>query len=341
MKIDLNGLTQGLLKSASDLLDIPELYKNKYYLQWFSIRFNTSKFEQMLISNYTYRMQFNDSNIDNITSSIYSLFQSASNPSYTFSTLKVIKHALVIENITTSSDPVTNICSSASPVIAFAWSSWKLWFVLICLIVMIVLLILSVWRPYVVIICTVIVFNIAGILTLDQTVNGFANSGTLVIALLFPIVKPLTQNTLVKKFAKLLFGSPIPFKKSNRLLQHVSYMVPTLRMCLVFATIGAFVNNTPVVVLGLPIVLEWAKQNKVSPSKFLMALTYITSGSGFLTLIGNSSNIVANGIYTTYGFYPLTFYEFFYLGSVLCIITIIYLMTYGLWIVPDEASNEG
>ncbi|KAF0974921.1 hypothetical protein FDP41_006026 [Naegleria fowleri] len=339
MKLDLNGWTRGHLKSASDLLEIPELYKNNYYLQWFSIRFNTSLFEQMLMSNDTYRIQFNESSIENITSSIYTLFQGQPNPSYTFSTLKVIRNALLIENMTTSSDPVTNICSSVSPVIAFAWSSWKLWFVLICLIIMLVLLILSVWRPYVVIICTVVIFNIAGILTLDQTVNGFANGGTLAIALLFPIVKPLTQNTLVKKFAKLLFGSPIPFKNSNRFLQLVSYMIPTLRMCLVFATIGAFVNNTPVVVLGLPIVLEWTKHNKVSASKFLITLTYITSGSGFLTLIGNSSNIVANGIYTTYGYSPLTFYEFFYLGSVLCLITIIYLITYGLWIVPDEVRG--
>ncbi|KAF0977324.1 hypothetical protein FDP41_003977 [Naegleria fowleri] len=211
LKLDLNGLTQGQLKSASDLLEIPELYQNKYYLQCFTLRLNTSLFEQHLISNATYRSQFNDSNIENITSSIYALFQSASNPSYTFSTLELIRNALVIDNITTSSDPVTNICSSASPVIPFAWSSWKLWFVLVCLIVMLVLLVLSVWRPYVVIICTVIIFNVAGILTLDQTMIGFSNSGTLVIALLFPIVKPLTQNTLVKKFAKLLFGTPIPF----------------------------------------------------------------------------------------------------------------------------------
>ncbi|KAF0977323.1 hypothetical protein FDP41_003976 [Naegleria fowleri] len=110
-------------------------------------------------------------------------------------------------------------------------------------------------------------------------------------------------------------------------------------MCLVFAAIGAFVINTPVVVLGLPIILEWAKQNKVSASKFLLSLSYITSGSGFLTLIGNSSNIVVNGIYTAAGFSPLTFYEFFYLGSILCLLTIIYLMTYVLWILPDEVRG--
>ncbi|EFC41867.1 predicted protein [Naegleria gruberi] len=332
MFFNLNGNQVSLV---SDSIEISELYKNKYYMQWFTLQLNITHLRMelpyLVVLNQTFTLDYYTNQ----------LLNQIKQSNYTYSTLKLLNSSLLISDVKTS-EPITNICSSSSPIIPFAWNSWKLWVVVAFLLLMLTLLVLTVWRPYVVILFTIVIFNLSGILTLDQTLSGFASSGTLVIALLFPIVKAVTQNSLVLKFSKLLFGSPIKFKnmEKSKVLQHLSLLVPTLRICLVFSLISAFVINTPVVVLGLPIVMEWARQHKVSPSKFLMTLSFIISGSGFLTSIGNSPNIVANELYTSYGYRALEFYEFVYVGGILCVVTIVYLITYGLWIVPDEIRGE-
>ena len=70
-----------------------------------------------------------------------------------------------------------------------------------------------------------------------------------------------------------------------------------------------------------------------------MAMCYITTAAGLMTLIGTSTNIVTNGLFTAYGYEAFTFYEFFYIGSILTFITIIYLCTYGLWVSPNRKGG--
>ncbi|KAG2387424.1 hypothetical protein C9374_001756 [Naegleria lovaniensis] len=316
--------------NISKYLDLPELFEHEYYIQWLTLELNNTQIMNQLLTLYS-------NNMSALQQHDMYLLLTSSQKKYSFSSLQSFNTSIQVSSIRTSSLPLTNSCGSKSPVIAFAWNSWRLWFVLGMVLLMLVVLVSSIWRPYFVVTLTLVIFHLAGIVSLNDALSGFSNSGTLIVALLFPIVKPLSENSLVLKFSSLLFGSPVRFKnKKNAFLNHVSLMLPTLRIGLVFTVFSAFVSNTPVVATGIPIIMEWAKQHKLSSSKFLMTLLYCTAGGGLLTYIGTSASIVANGIYTQYGYSPLTFYEFVYVGSILAIGTIIYCCFYVLWISPKE-----
>jgi Na+/H+ antiporter NhaD/arsenite permease-like protein len=58
--------------------------------------------------------------------------------------------------------------------------------------------------------------------------------------------------------------------------------------------ISGFLNNTPIVVLGAPIVRDVALSLNLSPKRFLIPLSYITVLGGTCTLIGTSTNLLVN-----------------------------------------------
>jgi di/tricarboxylate transporter len=55
-------------------------------------------------------------------------------------------------------------------------------------------------------------------------------------------------------------------------------------------------NNTPLVAIFLPAVLNWAKRLQISPSKLLIPLSYGAVIGGTITLIGTSTNLIVNGL---------------------------------------------
>ncbi|EFC43671.1 predicted protein [Naegleria gruberi] len=334
MVFHINGTTsKNAFMNSTKYLDIPELFTNSYAIQWFLVKLDLADIRNKIESGMFSQELVNAFN--DLQAQVPS-----KNLNYNFTTIQQLNQSVSIDTVLTSSS-INNICGSTSPVVAFSWNSWKLWFVLCMVILMLVCLVVSLWRPYFIVVMTLVIFNLAGIVSVTDALSGFSNTGTLIVALLFPIVKPLSENTLVLKFARLLFGSPLKFKNSkNKFLNFISLIPPTLRICFVFTIFSAFVSNTPVVATGIPIIMEWARTHKLSHTKFLMSLLFATNGGGLLTYIGTSASIVANGIYTQYGYTPLSFYEFVYVGAILCFITIIYCCTYTLWIVPNEGVTS-
>jgi di/tricarboxylate transporter len=66
--------------------------------------------------------------------------------------------------------------------------------------------------------------------------------------------------------------------------------------------ISAFINNTAVVAVFLPIVENWCRQQGISPSKLLIPLSYLTVLGGMLTVIGTSTNVLASGLSADLGY---------------------------------------
>ena len=64
------------------------------------------------------------------------------------------------------------------------------------------------------------------------------------------------------------------------------------------AALSAFLNNTPVVAVFVPAVKEWARRNSLDLSKLLIPLSYASIAGGTCTLIGTSTNLVVDGLYT-------------------------------------------
>jgi di/tricarboxylate transporter len=110
-------------------------------------------------------------------------------------------------------------------------------------------------------------------------------------------------------------------------------------MIVVVAGLSGFMNNTPVVVVFLPIVLGICRRKDWRASKYLIPLSYAAIVGGTVTIIGTSTNLVASGIASAYDEdLAFDFFEVTPLGLVFVAITFVYLLTLGRRLLPDRST---
>jgi di/tricarboxylate transporter len=104
---------------------------------------------------------------------------------------------------------------------------------------------------------------------------------------------------------------------------------------------SAFLNNTAVVAVLIPVVIDLARKSKVSASKLLMPLSYASMFGGVCTLIGTSTNILGASIATQHGQPPFGMFEFGKLGLLFAGAGIAYMTFVGVRLVPARRSLDG
>lgn len=123
-----------------------------------------------------------------------------------------------------------------------------------------------------------------GVVTPVEALTGFTNEGLATIALLFVVVRGLSDTGLVGSIAQILLGKP-----------HSS-AAAQFRLMLPVAGVSAFMNNTPVVAMLIPAVSDWAKRNNLHVAQLMMPMSYAAIIGGTCTLIGSSTNLIINGL---------------------------------------------
>ena len=104
------------------------------------------------------------------------------------------------------------------------------------------------------------------------------------------------------------------------------------------AVLSAFVNNTPVVVVFLPIVLSLAKSTELKSSRLLMPLSFACILGGTCTLTGSSTNLIIDGIAQNQGLEPFSMFELTKLGAIYAAIGFLYMLTIGRKLLPKHDS---
>ncbi len=129
---------------------------------------------------------------------------------------------------------------------------------------------------------------VAGIIEPAKAVMGFADPAVLTIAALFVIACGLSETGATSALAQKLLGRP-----KGGISARFRLMIPV-------AVMSAFMNNTPIVVMYLPIVSDWARKLRISPSRLFMPLSFAAIMGGSCTLIGTSTNLAVNQLYLSY-----------------------------------------
>lgn len=107
---------------------------------------------------------------------------------------------------------------------------------------------------------------------------------------------------------------------------------------LVIMVVSAFLNNTPVVVIFIPIVQALAQQIGWSASRLMIPLSYAAILGGMTTLIGSSTNILASSALVGVGERPLSFFEFTVPGSILALAGFVYVIFIAPRLLPDRTA---
>jgi di/tricarboxylate transporter len=123
-----------------------------------------------------------------------------------------------------------------------------------------------------------------GIVDAKLALSGFANEGLVTVAVLFVVAEGMRQTGGLTTVGQVLLGKP----KSLRGAQ--------ARMMVPVAVMSAFLNNTPVVAMALPIINDWAKKFRLSVSHLMMPLSFAAILGGLTTLVGTSTTLVVNGL---------------------------------------------
>lgn len=103
---------------------------------------------------------------------------------------------------------------------------------------------------------------------------------------------------------------------------------------------SAFMNNTAIVAIFLPIVNRLANFANISPSKFLMPLSFAAMIGGASTIIGTSTNILVSAIYLEHSGESFGIFEFSYLGILFFVAFLLYMMLIGQRIIPERKKKE-
>ncbi len=169
-----------------------------------------------------------------------------------------------------------------------------------------------------------------GIITPTEAISGFSNQATVTVAAMFVISAALFKTGAVNYLGKITSDV---FKKN--------YWFGLVTVMIAVGFFSAFINNTPVVAIFIPILLGVANDIHASPSKLLMPLSFASMFGGVCTLLGSSTNILVSSIAVDLKQPAFSMFEFAPLGLIMFAIGTTYMLTIGIRLIPDRRSEGG
>lgn len=169
-----------------------------------------------------------------------------------------------------------------------------------------------------------------GLIEMKEMSVVFRNEAPLTIAALFVIGGALEKSGAVGQIGRLLQ------RKVNGGVRSSIFA-----FTVVAAFFSAWMNNTAIVAILMPVVLGFARSKEIPASKLLIPLSYSSILGGCCTLIGTSTNLLVNGTLKDMGLEPMTMFALAPVGIPLAIAGIAYMVVFGPKLLPSRSSITG
>lgn len=169
----------------------------------------------------------------------------------------------------------------------------------------------------------------SGVITAEEALNGFSDPATITVAFMFVL-----STALLRTGAVSMLGPRLSRMFRSR------PMAGMFLFAIGIGLISAFVNNTPVVALLMPVVVQVAHSSGMAPGKLLIPLSFATIVGGVVTLLGTSTNIVVSGVLTSQGHPGLGMFDQTPLGLVYLLVGALYLTFVAPRLLPDQKASR-
>ncbi len=178
-----------------------------------------------------------------------------------------------------------------------------------------------------------VLVTVADIVSPEEALVGFSNAGMLTVGALYVVAAALRETGALDIAGSWMLGKA---RTERGVLMRMAGSVTGM---------SAFLNNTPIVAMFIPVIVDWCKKHRTEPSRLLIPLSYLSILGGTCTLIGTSTNLVVNGLMQeksqadasfSESLAPISFFELGYVGVPYAIIGIAYLLLVGWRLLPSR-----
>ncbi len=210
-------------------------------------------------------------------------------------------------------------------------------FTLSVLALLFLLLAFSHWSSDLILIGAVLLLLLGGVISTGDALNGLAKPDLVAVALLYIVGAGMADTGAMATLAERMLGKPRSSQDA------------VIRLMIPVAICSAFMNNTPLVAMMIPVTADWAKKYGVPVSKLMMPLSFASILGGCCTKIGTSTNLVVSGLMQDYvaklpaghkhlGLLEPTlgFLDVTWVGVPVALAGILFLSLFNRWLLPDR-----
>ncbi len=219
------------------------------------------------------------------------------------------------------------------------FEGWEQWITVATVMMVVIALAMNVAGPDTILLAGVAILMICGVFpdafpSPEAMVEGFGNAGVITIGVLFVVAEGMRQTGAMQLAAAPLLGRPSGLAGAQ------------LRLMAPVAGLSAFLNNTPIVAMFIPVIRDWAKKTNLHVSKLFIPLSYAAVMGGTCTLNGTASNIFITGMVresaddkafeTLMADVDIGMFTISWVGVPVLIVGLAYILISSRWLLPER-----